>query len=314
MDGRVGSPAPQPIQPDIVQAPAVEEEEEYGPEISVDVYGNYFNSEVKDVRRDGLDESILQSGHKEKQELATTTTEGFDTRGDVAMHRLGERKTLTRSTSVGTGSGMLSSVARNQPNPETNNEHHPAPNMLTANRSAIVNRNRPNLAASQHHLPGSAGKPFKRVNSDGENARRQAIQSVLSASGSQTSRPSSSFQGVTSQMLGAGLSNVGGDSSQVGRFRNMSDQNSVASAVGVPQGNAVRAGGERPSISAGIGNQEVEDLKRQLARVRRHMSTYSSFVYVIAHSAELCYTALEGEQGEGGKVIESDAGSLAISG
>jgi hypothetical protein len=50
----------------------------------------------------------------------------------------------------------------------------------------------------------------------------------------------------------------------------MSDHASTAAGVGsVVQGNDVREAEERPSISAGIGNQEVEDLKRQLAQVSR---------------------------------------------
>jgi hypothetical protein len=273
-NGRVASPGPPPPppkQPVFAHAPPVEEEEEeYGPEISVDDFGNYFNSEVKDVRRDGLDESILQAGNKEKQELGTVNAKAFGTRVDAAAaaSRLGERKLLTRSTSVGTGSGMISSsAAQNRPNPEIHN----APHVSTANRSSLGTGTRSNLGSSQLYLPGSAGKTFKRVNSDGENARRQAIQSVLSGSASQASRPSSSFQGAVSYASGGvGVPKAGGDVRQVGRFREMSDHASTAAGAGsVVQGNDVREAEERPSISAGIGNQEVEDLKRQLAQVSR---------------------------------------------
>lgn len=273
-NGRVASPGPPPPppkQPVFAHAPPVEEEEEeYGPEISVDDFGNYFNSEVKDVRRDGLDESILQAGNKEKQELGTVNAKAFGTRVDAAAaaSRLGERKLLTRSTSVGTGSGMISSsAAQNRPNPEIHN----APHVSTANRSSLGTGTRSNLGSSQLYLPGSAGKTFKRVNSDGENARRQAIQSVLSGSASQASRPSSSFQGAVPYAPGGvGVPKAGGNVRQVDRFREMSDHASTAAGVGsVVQGNDVREAEERPSISAGIGNQEVDDLKRQLAQVSR---------------------------------------------
>ncbi|KAJ9113982.1 hypothetical protein QFC22_005800 [Naganishia vaughanmartiniae] len=258
INGRVVSPAPplpQPKpQPVLAQAFPIEEEEEYGPEISVDDFGNYFNSEVKDVRRDGLDESILQVGNKEKQELATTTG-GLDTRGDTAVNRLGERKTLTRSTSVGTGSAMISSSAQNRPNPDTGNGYHPTSNMSRTNHSVTGNGNRGIPEASQSRT--SAGH---------ENARRQAIQRVLSASGSQTSRPSSSFQAAAPYVPGAGPQK-GGDPQQSGRSREMSDHNSFGGAGRAVQSNAVRLAEERPSTSAGIGNEEVEVLKRQLAQL-----------------------------------------------
>lgn len=127
-------------------------------------------------------------------------------------------RTPSRSTSFGTGSqGVLNAPQQpNQPNSTT----RPIPNPPRP----------PNGSQSFRQ-----GKPFARVHSDGENARRAAIQGVFSAS------------------------QVG---SQGPAVRPLASQG----ARSVPPPSAGN-GMQRPSVVAGVTQDEIEALRQQVAQV-----------------------------------------------
>jgi hypothetical protein len=181
-----------------VVAPPEEEEEEYGPEFSVDEFGKYFESEVKDVRRQGFDASVSR--------------EQVDTvQGNGAVQGMGGGRGMTKSPSLGP-------TSTRQPNTHASE---------SGNRATIT-RASP-APGNTNQYQGPPKRPFQRVPSTGGDARRMAIMGSQGA-GSQSTRP---------PMMG-------------------SQNGTVASQV---------AGAERPSIVAGIGNQEIEELRRQVAQV-----------------------------------------------
>jgi hypothetical protein len=130
-------------------------------------------------------------------------------------------RTLSRSTSLGPASqGVLNA-------PQQLNPHN-------STTRPILNPPRPPNGSQTFRQ----GKPFARVHSDGENARRAAIQGVFSASqiGSQGVRPPAASQ------FGVGMRNT--------------PQPSVGNAVV-----------QRPSVIAGVTQDEIEALRQQVAQV-----------------------------------------------
>lgn len=114
------------------------------------------------------------------------------------------------------------------PNPASQTRHHPQP------RAPHQPKPFPNA------LPHAVPRAFTRVPSQGGDARRHAIEAALSqggAAGSQYGVPRAG-----SQLLGGG-GGGGGTTNGIGR-------------------------GERPSVGAGVGNAEIEALRRQVAQVR----------------------------------------------
>lgn len=179
-----------------------EEEEEYGPEFSVDEFGKYFESEVKDVRRQGLDAAA----------------------GAGAGAGAGEQRAEGRASSIGSTT------------------HPIGVSNLNPSEQAIINRPTATATATAarpsqtSNLP--AKRPFIRVPSVGGDARRQAIGAALSQSSAAASQ-----QGWSVPMA-AGASH--GAQGTGGRERER----------------------ERPSVAAGVGNQEIEELRKQVAQVR----------------------------------------------
>lgn len=201
-----------------------DDDEEYGgPEFFADEMGNYFESEVKDVRRQGLDADVLQRGEGGKAIEAVPETEGNG------------QRSVSRSTSFGPASqGGLNASS-----------HKPELHNPTTARSTSLNPQRPLPSGSQSlRHPNHVQKPFTRVHSDGENARRLAIQGVFSAS-QNTNQPGSQ-----------GSVNVRPLASQVGTGSKSGPQQ----PVGKPQ---------RPSVGAGVTQDDIEALRQQVAQVRR---------------------------------------------
>lgn len=190
-------PVHQLSRPAVVPQEEEDEEEEYGgPEFSVDEFGKYFESEVKDVRRQGFDASVREQGDTAQ--------------GNGAVQGMGGGRGMTKSPSLGP-------QTTRQPN-----THVPE----SGNRAPITRASPAPVHTNQYQAPPK--RPFQCVPSTGGDARRMAIMGSQGA-GSQSTRPPGSQNG------------------------NMGSQG---------------VGGERPSVVAGIGNQEIEELRRQVAQVR----------------------------------------------
>jgi hypothetical protein len=191
--------------------------------------GNYFQSEVKDVRRQGLDADVLQQGEGGKGIEAVTETTGNGPRS------------FSRSTSFGPASQAA----------QANSSSRPAepPNQAVA-RSASLNPQRPPPTGSQSlRHPNHVQKPFTRVHSDGENARRAAIQGVFSASQNASGANQSGSQGSVVRTMG----------SQVGTGNKILPQQPLVNGKSALQ---------RPSVVAGVTQDDIEALRQQVAQVR----------------------------------------------
>ncbi|KAJ9110796.1 hypothetical protein QFC20_002837 [Naganishia adeliensis] len=136
-----------------------DDDEEYGgPEFFADEIGNYFESEVKDVRRQGLDADVLQRG------------EAGNGQGS-----------FSRSKSFGPASQGAINASSHKADP---------PNPSSARHTSMNPQRPPPPGSPSLRHPNHAQKPFTRVHSDGENAPRVAIQGVFSAS-QNTNQPGS---------------------------------------------------------------------------------------------------------------------------
>lgn len=211
-------------------APQEDDDGEYsGPEFFADEMGNYFQSEVKDVRRQGLDADVLQQGQGAQGTEAVTEASGNG------------QRSFSRSTSF----GPASQAAR----PNGSSRPADAPNPMTA-RSTSMNPQRPPPTGSQSlRHPNHVQKPFTRVHSDGENARRAAIQGVFSASQNGTGANQPGSQGSVVRSMG----------SQVGAGNKNLPQQSLVNGKSAPQ---------RPSAVAGVTQDDIEALRQQVAQVR----------------------------------------------
>lgn len=212
-----------PPVPPAAAAQEVDDEEYGGPEFFADEIGHYFESEVKDVRRQGLDADVLQRGEGAKGIEAVPETAGNG------------QGSFSRSKSFGPASEGAINASSHKADP---------PNPSSARHTSMNPQRPPPPGSPSLRHPNHAQKPFTRVHSDGENARRLAIQGVFSAS-QNTNQPGSQ-----------GSVNVRPLASQVGTGSKSGPQQ----PVGKPQ---------RPSVGAGVTQDDIEALRQQVAQVRR---------------------------------------------